>query len=58
MSTGLPVVATAVGGTPEVVRDGENGLLIGPMSNGALSDALAELIELVASFRHGKTLAS
>jgi glycosyltransferase involved in cell wall biosynthesis len=44
MSTGLPVVATAVGGTPEVVRDGENGLLIGPMSNGALSDALAELI--------------
>jgi glycosyltransferase involved in cell wall biosynthesis len=44
MSAGLPVVATAVGGTPEVVRDGENGLLIGPTGSGALPDALAELV--------------
>ena len=28
MCAGLPVVATEVGGTPELVRDGENGLLI------------------------------
>jgi glycosyltransferase involved in cell wall biosynthesis len=44
MSLGLPVVATAVGGTPELVRDGENGLLIAPNANGALSKTLMKLV--------------
>jgi glycosyltransferase involved in cell wall biosynthesis len=44
MSASLPVLATAVGGTPEVVQGGENGLLIRPTNNGALSDALSELV--------------
>jgi glycosyltransferase involved in cell wall biosynthesis len=43
MCAGLPVVATAVGGTPELVRDGENGLLIEPNANGALSKTLRKL---------------
>jgi glycosyltransferase involved in cell wall biosynthesis len=30
LSVGVPVVSTAVGGVPEVVRDGENGLLVPP----------------------------
>jgi glycosyltransferase involved in cell wall biosynthesis len=30
MAAGVPVVATAVDGTPEIVRDGETGLLIPP----------------------------
>lgn len=30
MSAGVPVVATAVDGTPEVVRDGETGILVPP----------------------------
>jgi len=44
MCTGLPVVATEVGGTPELVRDGENGLLISPNANGALASTLRKLL--------------
>jgi glycosyltransferase involved in cell wall biosynthesis len=44
MSAGLPVVATAVGGTPELVRNGENGLLIAPNANGMLSKTLLRLV--------------
>jgi glycosyltransferase involved in cell wall biosynthesis len=44
MSAGLPVIATAVGGTPELVRDGDNGILISPDGNGALARTLANLV--------------
>ena len=44
MCAGLPVVATAAGGTPELVRDGENGILIAPQANGALSKTLLKLV--------------
>jgi len=44
MCAGLPVVATMVGGTPELVHDGENGLLISPNANGALSSTLRRLL--------------
>ena len=33
MAAGAPIVATAVGGIPEIVVDGETGLLIGPSSD-------------------------
>lgn len=45
MATGLPVVATAVGGTPEVVVDGETGLLVPPGDPLALADKLEKLLE-------------
>jgi glycosyltransferase involved in cell wall biosynthesis len=45
MSCGLPVVATAVGGTPEAVRDGVDGLLVAPRDPDALAHALRELWE-------------
>jgi glycosyltransferase involved in cell wall biosynthesis len=44
MGAGLPIVATGVGGTPELVRDGENGLLISPNANGELSKTLMKLV--------------
>jgi glycosyltransferase involved in cell wall biosynthesis len=44
MSLGLPVVATAVGGTPEVVCDGGNGRLIAPADDDALVRVLAQLV--------------
>ena len=43
MSTGLPCIATRVGGVPEWVVDGENGLLIPPGSPEELSRAILSL---------------
>jgi glycosyltransferase involved in cell wall biosynthesis len=45
MSCARPAVATAVDGTPEIVRDGETGLLVPPRDPGALADALARLVD-------------
>lgn len=44
MSLGKPVVATAVGGVPSVIRDGENGLLVPPADADALAGGIASLI--------------
>lgn len=44
MATGIPTVATTAGGTPEAVRDGENGLLVPPGDPAALADALLRLV--------------
>ena len=45
LAVGVPVVATAVGGVPEIVRDGENGLLVPPGSSTALGAALHRLLD-------------
>jgi glycosyltransferase involved in cell wall biosynthesis len=45
MSARVPVVATAVGGVPEIVSDRESALLIPPGDPGALSQAMRELLE-------------
>ena len=42
---GLPVIATRVGGTPELICDGENGLLIESGDSGGLAQKLIELME-------------
>jgi alpha-maltose-1-phosphate synthase len=45
MACGAAVVASRVGGIPEVVADGETGLLVPPDDPGALAAALNELVD-------------
>jgi glycosyltransferase involved in cell wall biosynthesis len=45
MSVGLPVVATRVGGIPDVVADGDSGNLVAPENPRALAQALIELLQ-------------
>ncbi|GIV85773.1 MAG: glycosyl transferase [Candidatus Roseilinea sp.] len=42
-ASGKPVVASAVGGIPEIVRHGETGLLVPPNDAAALAEAIAAL---------------
>jgi glycosyltransferase involved in cell wall biosynthesis len=44
MAAGLPVVASAVGGVPELVEDGSTGLLVPPGDPAALAAALDRLL--------------
>lgn len=44
-ATGKPVVASAVGGVPEIVVDGETGWLVPPAQPEALAAALAKVVE-------------
>jgi glycosyltransferase involved in cell wall biosynthesis len=44
MASGLPVVATKVGGIPEMISDGKNGLLVEPNNSGQLRDAVQGLL--------------
>jgi glycosyltransferase involved in cell wall biosynthesis len=44
MASGLPVVATNVGGNPEVVVDGHTGILVPPRAPAELSDAILSVV--------------
>jgi glycosyltransferase involved in cell wall biosynthesis len=46
MATGLPVVATAVAGVPELVVEGETGYLVPPANANALRDALIGILQM------------
>lgn len=43
MATGKAVVATKIGGLRDVIRHGENGILVEPASPGELADAIVDL---------------
>jgi glycosyltransferase involved in cell wall biosynthesis len=44
MAAGLPIVASRVGGIPDLVKHGENGLLVPPANAGALEQAISDLL--------------
>ena len=44
MASALPVVSTAVGGVPEIIRDGRNGFLVGSSDQSGLSTAVERLV--------------
>ena len=43
MAAGLPVIASRVGGIPEVVREGVTGMLVEPGNPGTLAEGLLRL---------------
>jgi glycosyltransferase involved in cell wall biosynthesis len=45
MAAGLPVIATSVGGNPELVQDGRTGVLVPPLNETALAHAIAFLLD-------------
>jgi glycosyltransferase involved in cell wall biosynthesis len=45
MAVGLPVVATRVGGVPELVDDGRTGYLVEPRDAESISDSVCKLID-------------
>jgi glycosyltransferase involved in cell wall biosynthesis len=49
MAVGLPVVVTAVGGMPEIVRDGVDGILVPRGDVDAIASALIRLLEKPAA---------
>jgi glycosyltransferase involved in cell wall biosynthesis len=50
-AAGVPVVATAVGGVPEIIDDGVDGILVTPGSVDAMAPAIAQLLANPASAR-------
>ncbi|MCL4543411.1 MAG: glycosyltransferase family 4 protein [Chloroflexi bacterium] len=44
MATGVPVIGTSAGGIPEIIRGGEDGLLVPPRDVAALAAATADLL--------------
>jgi glycosyltransferase involved in cell wall biosynthesis len=45
MAASLPIIATNVGGIPELVHNGENGLLVAPSDSAALAHAIRHLAD-------------
>jgi len=45
MAAGKPIVATRAGGVPEVVKEGENAILVEPESSDALAQGIMKLLQ-------------
>lgn len=44
MAAGVPVIGTNVGGIPEIIHDGTNGLLVPVESPSSITDAINQLL--------------
>jgi len=51
MGSGVPVVASAISGVPEIVVDGETGYLVPPGDAAALADAIERVLRHPAAAR-------
>jgi glycosyltransferase involved in cell wall biosynthesis len=45
MSTGLPMVATSVGGIPEIITNGVDGFIVPPKHPEAIAEAIIPLVK-------------
>jgi len=45
MRAALPVVASKLGGIPEIVKEGDTGVLVDPMNEAQVSDAVCSMIQ-------------
>ena len=55
MAAGLPVIATAVGAVPQVIEDGQTGLLVPPGDAAALAQALRHMLTTPADAARYRT---
>ena len=44
MDVGIPLITTKIGGNPEIIKDGENGLLVGYNDEKGLEKSITKLL--------------